>query len=131
MMVAVFLPFVDMHELQLVLSSLRIEVSVRINDVNQILIEGHNLGKLGLWHHKAIMSQFMHVAGSILESVEPSQARFPVGKIDLLILRSAQQLRRQLLPMNKAHSEADRVFQRHHTPATGSLIFYNPRHSTL
>ena len=28
-------------------------------------------------------------------------------------------------------SEADRVFQRHHTPATGSLIFYNARHSTL
>jgi hypothetical protein len=109
MMIAIFLPFVDMHKLQLILPSLRVEVRIRINDVDQVLVEGHYLAKLGLRDH---------------------HARFSVGEIDLLTLDAALQLRHQLLPVNETHGEPDGILQRNYTPTTGALILHNACRST-
>src|SRR5271155_3131504 len=51
MMIAVLLSLINMHKLQLVLPGLWIEIGVRVNKVDQVLIESHYLGKLGLWYH--------------------------------------------------------------------------------
>jgi hypothetical protein len=130
MMIAIFLPFVDMHKLQLILPSLRVEVRIRINDVDQVLVEGHYLAKLGLRDHHAIMSHFMHIARSMFKPLESSQARFSVGEIDLLTLDAALQLRHQLLPVNETHGEPDGILQRNYTPTTGALILHNACRST-
>ena len=131
MMIAVLLSLINMHKLQLILPGLWIEIGVRVNKVDQVLIEGHYLSKLGLWYHDAIMSEFMNIARSVFKSEEPSQTRFAVGEISLLLLDVVGQLRRQLLPMNETHGEADRILQCHFASATRAPTVHHARHRAL
>ena len=131
MMIAVLLSLINMHKLQLILPGLCIEIGVRVNKVDQVLIEGHYLGKLGLWYHDAIMSEFMNIARSVFKSEEPSQTRFAVGEINLLLLDVVGQLRHQLLPMNETHGEADGILQCHFASATRTHTVHHARHRAL
>jgi hypothetical protein len=131
MMIAVLLSLINMHKLQLILPGLQIEIGVRVNKVDQVLIEGHYLSKLSLWHHNAIMSEFMNIARPVFESEEPSQTRFAVGEISLVPLDVVGQLLRQLLPMNETHGEADGILQCHFASATRALTVHHARHRAL